>query len=67
MIDRVFGPSTVFLVNKLEAAALDGRAVDMEASFSQLTLDIIGKAVFNYDFDSLTTDSPLIQAVYVTA
>ncbi len=30
----------------------------------QLTLDIIGKAVFNYDFNSLTTDSPLIQAVY---
>ncbi len=23
-----------------------------------------GKAVFNYDFNSLTTDSPLIQAVY---
>lgn len=27
----------------------------------QLTLDIIGKAVFNYDFNSLTSDSPLIQ------
>jgi hypothetical protein len=34
----------------------------MEACFSQLTLDVIGKAVFNYDFDSLTTSSPVIQA-----
>jgi hypothetical protein len=38
----------------------------MEALFSQLTLDIIGKAVFNYDFNSLTTNSPLIQAVYTS-
>jgi carotene epsilon-monooxygenase len=36
----------------------------MEAAFSQLTLDVIGKAVFNYDFDALNRDSPLIQAVY---
>ncbi len=33
----------------------------MEACFSQLTLDVIGKAVFNYDFDALNTQSPLIQ------
>jgi carotene epsilon-monooxygenase len=33
----------------------------MEAAFSQLTLDVIGKAVFNYDFNSLTQNSPLIQ------
>lgn len=36
----------------------------MENFFSRLTLDIIGKAVFNYDFDSLATDDPFIQAVY---
>ena len=34
----------------------------MEACFSQLTLDVIGLSVFNYEFDSLKTDSPLIQA-----
>lgn len=34
----------------------------MENFFSRLTLDIIGKAVFNYDFDSLTHDDPIIQA-----
>ena len=36
----------------------------MENYFSRLALDIIGKAVFNYDFDSLTHDDPVIQAVY---
>lgn len=110
MIDRVFGPSALFLVEKLKASSKSGTPVNMEASFSQLTLDVIGKvclfvcvsvcvyvhvrmpmcvsvplladmsvmsvkryiycfqmhtqAVFNYDFNSLTTDSPIIQAVY---
>ena len=36
----------------------------MEAQFSQLTLDIIGLSVFNYEFNSLKTDSPVIEAVY---
>ena len=36
----------------------------MEACFSQLTLDVIGKAVFNYDFDALTTSSPVIQVCW---
>jgi carotene epsilon-monooxygenase len=36
----------------------------MESNFSQLTLDIIGIALFNYDFNSLTKDSPVIKAVY---
>ncbi len=43
------------------ARAQEGRAVEMENFFSRLTLDIIGRAVFNYDFDSLTTDDPVIQ------
>ncbi|KVI07862.1 cytochrome P450 [Cynara cardunculus var. scolymus] len=38
--------------------------VEMESLFSRLTLDIIGKAVFNYDFDSLTTDNGIVEAVY---
>jgi hypothetical protein len=33
----------------------------MENFFSRFGLDIIGKAVFNYDFDSLTHDDPVIQ------
>lgn len=36
----------------------------MEQQFSQLTLDVIGLAVFNYNFDSLTADSPVIESVY---
>ena len=42
-------------------AAEAGKSVEMENFFSRLTLDIIGKAVFNYDFDSLTHDDPVIQ------
>ena len=38
--------------------------IDVEACFSQLTLDVIGKAVFNFDFDALNSSSPVIQAVY---
>jgi hypothetical protein len=66
MMAKVFGPSSLFLADKLQVAATSGAAVDMEPCFSQLTLDIIGKAVFNYDFNSLTTNSPLIQAVYTS-
>ena len=36
----------------------------MENFYSRLALDIIGKAVFNYDFDSLKKDDPVIKAVY---
>ena len=42
----------------------DSVVVEIENFFSRLTLDIIGKAVFNYDFDSLKNDDPFIQAVY---
>lgn len=63
MLDRVFAESALQLNTKLAAAAASGRAVDIEASFSQLTLDVIGKAVFNYDFNALNKDSPIIQAV----
>lgn len=42
--------------------AASGGSIDMEACFSQLTLDVIGKSVFNYDFGALTTSSPVIQA-----
>lgn len=46
-----------------QAYANSGEAIDMEACFSQLTLDVIGKSVFNYDFDALKTDSPIIQVI----
>jgi hypothetical protein len=35
--------------------------VDMEAQFLSLGLDIIGLGVFNYEFGSITTESPVIK------
>lgn len=64
MVDLVFAPCSVRMVEKLDVAAQAGRAIDLEACFSQVTLDVVGKAVFNYDFDALNKDSPVIQAVY---
>ncbi|KAL6888752.1 hypothetical protein ACP4OV_009778 [Aristida adscensionis] len=40
--------------------------LDLEAEFSNLALDIIGLGVFNFDFDSVTKESPVIKAVYGT-
>ncbi|KAK1400215.1 Carotene epsilon-monooxygenase [Heracleum sosnowskyi] len=64
MVDRVFCKCAERLVEKLETSAANGSAVNMEAQFSQLTLDVIGLSVFNYNFDSLNADSPVIEAVY---
>eukprot|EP00533_Pseudo-nitzschia_delicatissima_P002413 CAMPEP_0116113176 /NCGR_PEP_ID=MMETSP0327-20121206/19365_1 /TAXON_ID=44447 /ORGANISM="Pseudo-nitzschia delicatissima, Strain B596" /LENGTH=514 /DNA_ID=CAMNT_0003606509 /DNA_START=59 /DNA_END=1603 /DNA_ORIENTATION=+ len=41
-----------------------GTVVDMEERFCSVTLDIIGKAVFNYDFGSVTKESPIVKSVY---
>jgi beta-ring hydroxylase len=60
----LFGQATDRLCKKLYATAYDGEDVEMESLFSRLTLDIIGKAVFNYDFDSLTNDTGIVEAVY---
>ena len=35
--------------------------LDLEAEFSSLALDIIGLGVFNYDFGSVTKESPIIK------
>lgn len=64
MVDRVFCKCGERLVEKLETYALNGSAVNMEEQFSQLTLDVIGLSVFNYNFDSLNADSPVIEAIY---
>jgi cytochrome P450 family 97 subfamily B polypeptide 3 len=54
------------LVDKLEKAAGDNTVLNMETEFCSVALDIIGKAVFNYEFGSVTKESPVIQAVYST-
>lgn len=51
-------------MEKLKTHAINGTPVNMEEKFSQLTLDVIGLSLFNYNFDSLTADSPVIDAVY---
>lgn len=52
------------LIEKLEKAVLSQEVVNMETEFCSVSLDIIGKSVFNFDFGSVTTESPVIQAVY---
>lgn len=59
-----FGRCAERLVEKLKDDARSGSSVNMEEKFSQLTLDVIGLSVFSYNFDSLTSDSPVIDAVY---
>ena len=39
--------------------------LDLEAEFSNLALDIIGLSVFNYDFGSVTKESPVIKVHFV--
>lgn len=61
----LFGRAAQNLCQKLDIAASNGEDVEMESLFSRMTLDIIGKAVFNYDFDSLSHDTGIVEAVYV--
>ncbi|XP_062107006.1 cytochrome P450 97B2, chloroplastic isoform X1 [Humulus lupulus] len=61
---------TILKIDKLlERENLQGGQtieLDLEAEFSNLALDIIGLGVFNYDFGSVTKESPVIKAVYGT-
>lgn len=59
----LFSEASCKLCGNLEKAASDGEDVEMESLFSRLTLDVIGKAVFNYDFDSLTHDNGIVEVV----
>ncbi|OUS46351.1 putative cytochrome P450 [Ostreococcus tauri] len=60
----MFGDCGLKGMAQLARAEKMGESVEMENFYSRFALDIIGKAVFNYDFDSLTTDDPVIKAVY---
>ncbi|CAN8071312.1 unnamed protein product [Agarophyton chilense] len=62
---NMFAACTQTLCDKL--LAIDGtHPLDMETEYSSLALDIIGKAVFNFDFNSIMSESPIIKAVYRT-
>lgn len=61
----LFGDCGDRLVDDLEKrSSSDKPVIDMEERFCSVTLDIIGKAVFNYDFGSVTKESPIVKAVY---
>lgn len=56
------------LLKEKEVSSREGDTIelDLETEFSSLALDIIGLSVFNYDFGSVTKESPVIKAVYGT-
>ena len=64
---RTFTKCSERTISKLEELTeSEGREqkstiVDLEAEFSNLALDIIGLGVFNFDFDSVTKESPVIK------
>eukprot|EP00546_Thalassionema_frauenfeldii_P009187 CAMPEP_0178921898 /NCGR_PEP_ID=MMETSP0786-20121207/15826_1 /TAXON_ID=186022 /ORGANISM="Thalassionema frauenfeldii, Strain CCMP 1798" /LENGTH=670 /DNA_ID=CAMNT_0020596147 /DNA_START=131 /DNA_END=2143 /DNA_ORIENTATION=+ len=64
----LFGHCNQPLLTSLDsiAAAVEGGKVEMEEKFCSVALDIIGKSIFNYDFGSVTRESPVIKAVYST-
>ena len=64
----VFGECTARLVQDMDAAMAKegGKPVDMEERFGSLALDIIGRSVFNYDFESTVDTSPVVKAAIET-
>ena len=50
-----------------ERLDLQAAKVDMEQEFLSVGLDIIGLGVFNYDFSSITTQSPVIKVLLLTS
>uniref|UniRef100_A0ACD5Z668 Uncharacterized protein n=1 Tax=Avena sativa TaxID=4498 RepID=A0ACD5Z668_AVESA len=69
---RVFTKCSERTISKLEELIEKGdhsdksTIVNLEEEFSNLALDIIGLGVFNFDFDSVNKESPVIKAVYGT-
>lgn len=59
-----FGYCNGPLIDSLNKLADTTGKVEMEEKFCSVALDIIGKSVFNYDFGSVTEESPVIKAVY---
>jgi cytochrome P450 len=62
----LFGEQTVKATKVLDQAAATGTIVDVEERLGSLALDIIGRAVFDYDFDSTNNESPVVKAAIST-
>ena len=61
-----FGQGNANLIPLLLKASKEGKVLDVEEKFGSLALDIIGKAVFNYDFGSVNEESPVVKAAIRT-
>ncbi|MEW5302811.1 MAG: hypothetical protein WDW36_005557 [Sanguina aurantia] len=65
----MFAKCTQVTIDKLDkaigaASSTAATTVDMEKEFLNLGLDIIGLGIFNYEFGSITSESPVIKSVY---
>jgi len=60
----LFGYCNQPLVNSLNTIAEGDGKAEMETFFCSVALDIIGLSIFNYEFGSVTKESPVIKAVY---
>ena len=64
----LFGYCNQPLIDKLNQIvdndSSTGAKAEMETYFCSVALDIIGLSVFNYQFGSVTSESPVIKAVY---
>jgi len=61
-----FGQANANLIPQLVQASKEGKVLDMEERFGSLALDVIGKAVFNYEFGSVNEESPVVKAAIRT-
>jgi len=57
-----FGVAAGILVDQLHTSSKKGETVDMEERFGSVALDIIGKSIFNYEFNSCEGESPVVKA-----
>lgn len=60
----LFGYCNTPLIASLNKLTEGNGQVEMEEKFCSVALDIIGKSVFNYEFSSVTNESPVVKAVY---
>ncbi|CAB9527938.1 LUTEIN DEFICIENT 5, chloroplastic [Seminavis robusta] len=60
----LFGHCNGPLIDNLNKVAEKDGKCDMETFFCSVALDIIGLSVFNFEFGSVTNESPVIRAVY---
>ena len=60
----LFGYCNEPLIDSLNELADTTGKVEMEEKFCSVALDIIGLSVFNYNFGSVTKESPVVKAVY---